>query len=280
MQPAPPRPPGRVAIIGDLAGQLDELCGELERLGAVDDRLPDDLTVVQVGDLVHRGPASEGVVALVDRYLRDQPAQWRQLAGNHEAQYLAEPAFDWPEHLDHTAADTLAGWWASGAMRPAVALEAAGERLLVTHAGLTSDYWRDVLDAQPDVTLVAAALNSFAGTHDAVLFAAGHMLGGGAPRPERAGPLWAAAATELLPSWLHTPLPFSQVHGHSSPVDWRRKQLRADADVARVLGVDLEAAHTEVSLPGGRIVGVDPGHGAKPHRPWRAFVLEDARVLG
>jgi len=39
-------------------------------------RLPADLTVIQVGDLVDRGPDRTGVLDLVDAYLRDQPEQW------------------------------------------------------------------------------------------------------------------------------------------------------------------------------------------------------------
>ena len=59
------RPAHRVAVVGDVAGHLDELRTELRRLGADGGtgRLPDDLTIIQVGDLVHRGPASDAVVA-------------------------------------------------------------------------------------------------------------------------------------------------------------------------------------------------------------------------
>jgi hypothetical protein len=95
------RPAHRVAVIGDVAGHLDELRTELRRLGADDGtgRLPGDLTIIQVGDLVHRGPASDAVVALVDGYLTRQPMQWVQLVGNHEAHYLRDPMFDWrPGH--------------------------------------------------------------------------------------------------------------------------------------------------------------------------------------
>jgi hypothetical protein len=44
-------------VIGDIGGHLSELRTELVRLGAGPDGwLPDDLIVVQVGDLIHRGP--------------------------------------------------------------------------------------------------------------------------------------------------------------------------------------------------------------------------------
>lgn len=268
----------RVAIIGDLAGHLDELRAELRVLGA--DRaatLPDDLVVVQVGDLVHRGPDSDGVVALVDRYLREQPGQWVQLAGNHEGQYVRDPVFDWPERIGWQAQDTVRSWWATGAMRVGAAVHTEGEDFVVTHAGLTEGFWRRALDAPTRAVDAVRALNSFVGRHDDVLFAAGQMLGGGEPNLT-AGPMWAASGTEVVPSWLGTPLPFSQVHGHSSVVDWRRRELRGDPALLDRLTVAEDAAHASIALDGGRIIGVDPGHGRRPHRPWHAFVLDAATV--
>ena len=69
---------GRIAVIGDVGGHLVQLEAALASLGAsrVDHRLPDDLTVVQVGDLIDRGPDSAGVLDLVGRYLDSQPTQW------------------------------------------------------------------------------------------------------------------------------------------------------------------------------------------------------------
>ncbi|WP_375476652.1 metallophosphoesterase [uncultured Jatrophihabitans sp.] len=279
---------GRVAVIGDVGGHRDELTAELRRLGADPDsgRLPADLTVVQVGDLVHRGPDSDGVVALVDAYLGEQPAQWVQLVGNHEAQYLRPPVFDWPERIGDGAIDILRAWWAEHRMVVAAAIDVAGEQLLVTHAGLTAGYWRAALDAPSSAVDAARALNSFPDAHGDVLFAPGHMLsprGAATGANLAAGPVWAAAATELVPSWLAEPqrAPFGQVHGHSAIADRRRRELRAARDVAALVSVDEQAAHETVVLPqgGARIVGVDPGHGRRAHRPWRALVLADARIL-
>ena len=269
---------GRVAVIGDLAGHRRELERELTRLGARDGRLPDDLTVIQVGDLIHRGPDSDGVIRLVDHYLTTQPEQWRQLVGNHEAQYLHERAFEWPEHISDDAAGTLNDWWLGGGMRVAAAISTADEDLLVTHAGVTAGFWEQALDRPPNAEPAARALNSFIGHHDAVIFAPGSMLGGEAPNPV-AGPVWADAATELAASWLTEPLPFSQVHGHSMIVDRRRRQLRCSPEIAEAVTVDQDAGHETVTLDGGRIVGVDPGHGTRARHPWRALVLEQASVL-
>jgi hypothetical protein len=265
--------PGRVAVIGDVAGHLDELRRELLRLGADPStlRLPPELTVIQVGDLIHRGPDSEGVVALVDHYLTTQPQQWLQLVGNHEAQYLRPPAFEWPETLAGAAGDAIRRWWDKGQMYAAVAVETPSERYLVTHAGLTRGYWRQVLDRLVNPAQVAAALNSFIGQHDDVLFSAGHMLGGARRPNPLAGPIWAAAGTELVPSWLDFRLPFSQVHGHASLFDWQQRQFRASPQVVGLTIVDEEAKHETTALNGGRIVGIDPGHGIEARRPWRAW---------
>ena len=261
-------------MIGDLAGHLRELRGELERLGARDDRLPDDLTVVQVGDLVHRGPDSEGVVALVARYLSRQPDQWVQLIGNHEAQYVREPAFAWPERIDDAAIDTLRGWWRTGRMRVAAAVRADdGEAFVITHAGLTAGFWTG-LGAPASAAEAAAAINATAAE---TVFRAGAMLGGAAP-DLATGPVWAAAASELVPSWLGVAMPFSQVHGHSRLGDVGRHQLFCDAELVPLMDVDEQAAHIGVRLAGGRLVGIDPGHGRRARRPWRAFEIEGAVV--
>lgn len=268
-----PRGGQRVAVIGDVAGHLDELQSELVRLGA-DARtgaLPPDLTVVQVGDLVHRGPDSDGVVRRVDRYLTEQPTQWIQLVGNHEVQYLRDPAFVWADRIGPRAQDALRRWWADGRMRVAVAVDTTAASYLITHAGLTAGFWRKALGAPGTAHEASRALNGLAGARDNVLFRPGQMLSGRVTH--QAGPIWAAAATELLPSWRGVPLPFSQVHGHATVYDWRDHCFRVGDDIARATVVDEEAKHETTVLPGGQIVGVDPGHGRQPRRPWRAWVI-------
>lgn len=78
--------------------------------------------MVQVGDLVHRGPDSNGVIRLVDGYLRNQPDHWIQLIGNHETVYLRSPAFAWPDRLRLRSARQLRRWWREGRAVVAVAL--------------------------------------------------------------------------------------------------------------------------------------------------------------
>ena len=114
----------RIAVIGDVGGHAESLRQELARLGArPDGSLPEDLIVVQVGDLIHRGSDSAEVVNIVDRYLRTQPAQWIQLIGNHEAHYLQPPVFVWPETLSRKHIRILNRWWQNGAAAVAAAVE-------------------------------------------------------------------------------------------------------------------------------------------------------------
>jgi hypothetical protein len=268
------RPFRRIAVIGDVGGHLDELQTELSRLGADGSAswLPTDLLVIQVGDLVHRGPDSDGVVALVDGYLTHAPGQWIQLVGNHEAHYLRHPAFEWPERIGAEAISTLRRWWATDQMQVAASVITETEEFLVTHAGVTSDFWRDVLGSPAGAEQAALALNALPGTQDRQLFRPGHMLGGRTGH-RAVGPIWAAAATELVPSWLGTRMPFSQVHGHTSVVDWTTGTVGATSEIVRRTTADPERKHEIVALDGGRVIGVDPGHGRDARRPWEAFEL-------
>lgn len=270
----------RYAVIGDVGGHLVDLRRELVRLGADPDtgRLPEDLTVIQVGDLVHRGPDSAGVVALVDRVLREQPDRWVQLVGNHETRYLDAPSFAWPERLDDRTVATLRSWWDERLFRVAAVVPLLdGGEALVTHAGLTSGFWRGVLGAPPTANQTAAALNALIGAGSDELFRAGQLLLGGGPDPA-AGPLWAVAATELVPSWLGAGSGFSQIHGHTSLYAWDDRRFQVREEIARRTTVDEQARHEVTKLGGTVIIGVDPCHGVRPASSWRAW--EHAAVAG
>lgn len=275
--------PGRVAVIGDIGGHHDELVRALVTLGADPATLvlPVDLTVVQVGDLVHRGPDSPGAVRLVDRIMAGQPDRWVQLAGNHEAQYLtAAPRFDWPEKLDRRTVRTVQDWWADGRMQVAAAISTPTGDWLVTHAGLTRGYWGTVLGAPAVAPYAARALNGLITTpHAPVLFHGGVLIDRNVSTT--AGPLWAAAGDELIESWLAEPseLPFSQVHGHSTVLDWQRRTWRAGPRVTERATVDAVNRHISVPVGNHLIVGVDPCLGTSAGVAWEPFVLPDAVVV-
>jgi hypothetical protein len=152
-------------------------------------------------------------------------------------------------------------------MRAAVALVLPAESYLVTHAGVSEPFWRRNLSAPGDPADAANRINRLIGRDDDTLFRAGVLLGEDAV----AGPVWASACSELLPSWLDHRLPFSQVHGHTSLTDWETGRFRADTRVAALTVLDEGAKHETTTLTGGRIVGVDPCHGERARPAWRAW---------
>lgn len=270
---AHPPAASRVAVIGDVGGHHRELVAELRRLGVDTETgvVPPDLRIVQVGDLVHRGPDSEQVVFLVDRCLRACPDRWVQLIGNHEAHYVRPPDFFWPRRIDFHAVDVLRHWWRAGRLRAATVVSGAGGDLLVTHAGLTVGFWEEVLGRPSSAREAVAALDALASSGSDELFRTGSMLGGGPPRLD-AGPLWARAATELVPPWADRPLPFGQLHGHSSVYDWQRGVFRVGPELAARTSLNPDGGHETTRLDGGEIIGVDPGHGTEAHVTWHAWM--------
>jgi hypothetical protein len=212
-------PPHRIAVIGDVGGHMWVLRRCLQELGAdtTAGTVPDDLVIVQVGDLVHKGPDSTGVLALVDRMMTGSPGQWIQLIGNHEAQEgLGGPGF-WHEALGPGPRADLRRWVEADLATLAVALDTVEYGpVLVTHGGLTRQKW--VAIGRPDSPgAVAAIVNKELAADPDLAFAAGEMLG---VRPRLpVGVAW-ASPRELLQSWDMEQLPFSQVHGHASPRRW------------------------------------------------------------
>jgi hypothetical protein len=280
---------GRVAVIGDVGGHRELLVECLRGLGASGPdgalELPADLTVIQVGDLVHRGPDSPGVLRLVDHLLRTAGGRWVQLAGNHEQLYVERPVFGWPERLDDASVALLRGWWAAGLMRAAAAFEAAdGRQWFAAHGGLTAGFWRADLGRPATAAAAAAGVNALAAAGDDRLWRPGSMLTG-VPTWD-AGPVWAAAGDELYPSWLHRydaagrPPPFAQVHGHSQAAPWSGRAWAPPPAVAEALTVDRARRHQTCLVGGVPLVGVDPGHGTAGVRRYEPLLVEDAKLAG
>ena len=283
----PPAVGPRVAVIGDVHGQLTALRELLVSLGADENtcELPHDLVIVQVGDLVHKGPDAPGVMDLVQQISDRQPAQWVQLVGNHEALYLTpEPQFRWPQQLPDGAADRLRDWWHGGLMRPAVAVRTATGDVLITHAGVTAFYWQEILCRPGGAEATAWALNSRVGTSsEQELFAPGLLLNGTGPDP-CAGPLWAAAMPEVNLSWVSAvmaglrALPFAQVHGHTSPYHWQTNRWwppEPNRLKLKNATADTRIRRTIVEIGDRTITGIDPGHAyRKPWPQWEPLILE------
>jgi hypothetical protein len=248
-----------IVIIGDVGGCVEQLA---KAAAAVTE--DPDTVVVQVGDLVDRGPDSSGVLALVRQQLEAPTRRWIQLIGNHESQYLGGDAF-WPEQLGQHDAALLRTWWMKEWMRVAAALRTAdGQEFLVTHAGLTVQSWREL--GEPVTAATAADLLN--------------------TRPEELlwhdrGPLWAEAGPDVYQSWLHAkePTPFGQIHGHSTIVNYQHRTWLCGERVRQRSTVDWTARHTVTQVGTSRFIGIDPKHGREGAPCWSPLVMHDATLL-
>jgi calcineurin-like phosphoesterase family protein len=243
----------RVVLIGDVGGHPDHLRAALTSVGAYP-RVPDGTTVIQVGDLVDRGPDSPGVLELVATYLGEQPDRWVQLIGNHDAQYLPGRSMFYQASLEGTDIEILR----SLKMGIAAAVSTADEEFLVTHAGVSPDIWRRVGEPMTATTAVM------------LLNERPDLIG------DLQGPLWAEAGTDVYEAWLEFRdfVPFGQIHGHSSIVSFRDRRFYCAEKVRQRASVDWEARHTRVRIGGRQFIGIDPKLGRSGAVPWSPLVLD------
>jgi hypothetical protein len=267
----------RVAVLGDVGGHLPPFAAAFDVLGGdlSTGSIPPDLTIIQAGDLIHKGPDSDAVVAHVDHVLDTSPGRYCQLLGNHEASYLDGPTFGtW--HVSAHTARTMAHWVRSDRARLAASIDSRehGE-LLVTHAGLTRWLWLEL--GKPHSAADAADhLNRWLHTERKRAFAPGALLEGDGFSRGQPGVVWAEAGSELYASWVGHRPPFGQVHGHSSAFDWDRDgwAVGAPAEVRRRAVLDREARHLTVAIGGKPFIGIDPGFGeSAPKVPLVPLVL-------
>jgi len=220
-------------------------------------KLPDDLTVVQVGDLVHTGPDSDAVVAFVSKMMSANGSRWVQLVGNHESVYIGGIGFG-HSRVSIDAEAIIRTWVHNGRGLLATTVDsAAWGPLLVTHAGLTRELWVE-LGEPADPVDAARRLNRILRMDRRRAFAPGLMLQGvDAYKP---GVVWAAAGSELYRSWVGRPVPFGQVHGHSSAWDWHRQSWRpwTPEEVTEHAVVDPVQRHLYVDIGGKMFAGIDP----------------------
>jgi hypothetical protein len=220
----------RVAAIGDIGGHRAVLAEAIRSLGGDPDAgsLPEDLVVVQVGDLVHKGPDSGGAVALAEHMRRSCAGRWVQLVGNHDLAHIGGPL---PADcancvLADETVDTLRAWWRLGLAYLAAAVRTPEGEVLVCHAGLSVGCW-ELLGAPATAGAAAVALNATVGRSDSPAFIAGRLLTG--ETDPGAGPCWAEVSYEVYLPWVDLGImPFQQVHGHAAPWDWARNGFWPD----------------------------------------------------
>jgi len=264
----------RLALFGDVQGHVDVYTEALERLGVDIERgrVPKDLKVIQVGDLIHKGPASDEVIRLADRLLRTSPERYVQLAGNHDGQYLGGPLF-WANTIGDDAARTLASWFVDGAIAIAHAFETTEfGAVLASHGGMSLERWAHF--GKPEDPVVASRLlNEEFWNDPASALKPGIMLMG---EPGPPGVAWTEPVRELYLPWAEAEwMPFSQVHGHRSAYSWRNGKWFRDVPrrLRKVMVADTEARHTRMTVGTQTFVGIDTAYGARPEAPLVPLIL-------
>ena len=291
---------GTVAIIGDVGGHASQLIGCLKGLGVSSpDHLPEDLTIVQVGDLLG-GVDDRTVVQIVNNFL--PTGRWIQLLGNWDSRVVGGWPFVSPTRgePDPDAEDLFALWHHTGDAHHAAAVTTAGGATAVlTHAGVTEPFWRRWLGATLDPVEAVVRINDLP---LAVVHQPGRMLGFAEPAvnvdfgyddmPDdqlvtvrRAtapvGPIW-ADTTELWSGWLDQPSPWPQVHGHTSA--WFRNTWseHAPRNAVPYATRDTRLRHTRFMSARGSgppIIGIDCSVWAAPNCVLHPLVIPNARVV-
>ncbi len=276
----PPAGIGRIAIIGDIHGHPDAFAAALEHCGADPARglVPDGITIMQAGDLVHTGPDSGAAVEIAGRLLARSPGRYVQLWGNHDCHHAGGPDVSSRAScrpIPAAAASTLRRWWESRAARLAFAANTAEHGpVLITHAGLTAGLWRE-LGSVACPFQAAARINAL--LDDPVrAFRPGELMTG--VTDFSAGVTGALTGSELAASWLEAgAMPFTQIHGHDGVWSWADGSFRPGAPPEALAAsfVDPQSRRSWVTIGERRLWCIDAklGQGG-PGFSWHPLILD------
>lgn len=265
-----------VAVFGDVGGQGSLFLNALEELNIDLENclIPEDLTIIQLGDLIHKGPDSDLIVSFVDELLEKNPDNWVQLSGNHELQHCYGHIF-FPCYCSPETVRTLREWWNNSEMQMAVQIrhDSTDDMFtmpdtLVTHAGLTHDLWEEVPGDELSSWVKYANEQEFYRLSRAT----GLMLG--ESRNFRAGPIWAHCLYEVYESWSGTAMPFNQIHGHTAPfVYWLNNWFNVPQEWRDkiTLNWDLKTSMHRPHENGGTFFSVDQTYQSIPPKNIRSM---------
>jgi hypothetical protein len=264
----------RFAIFGDIGGHYVPLKTALEKLEVDCDKfiLPPDLAVIQVGDLIDRGPDSDSVLKLVDGFLNQDDSRWIQLWGNHEGRVIGGPDFTEYYCREYPTSDymrkTLYNWRIKNKAQVAAGIDSEEYGpLLITHAGLSS-WWYEKFCKNLSVRSTVVTLNNMPFK---LVSSAGSMLGGSA---YWGGPLWAECRSEVYLSWEVGKVKpkFGQIHGHSSPYAFSKNKWRGDKP--KNCSVNEKSRKTFCQIKDKWFIGIDPALGDyDPYFPVEPLLL-------
>lgn len=246
----------KTVIIGDIGGQTEVFLDVLKRVGISDDfRVPAGLRIIQIGDLARMSNEhnidSVACLQIADSLLRNNPGQWFQLLGNHESPFIGGP---YPETwvgrqaFHDQSRDIVTAWWNEGLAKLAVGIDTHDGPALITHAGITRGYYRNVLHARNPHDAVSA-INSIVKNRDYHGFYEIGAVNFGLEPNVQSDFLWAATGAELLPSWHGHDMGFHQIHGHDTAlISWDKPVLRNDLPDEYLNGFSIDEPRRLTSL--------------------------------
>lgn len=260
----------KIFVFGDTGGHSLPLWRALTKLGVDLETgyIPEEIQIIHLGDLIHKGPNTESIVNVVDKLIKNNPGRWIQILGNHEFQHIEGSPYFWRCNCSETTVNIINEWFETGNASasyaltqshnvlniPALNIESSSP-VLFTHAGLTYDWWK--ASGSPDISQLESILNTLPVD---LITTPGLLLGVENSKP---GPVWAIGNTEVFESWSQQPnvdMPFAQIHGHTSSYSWGRKQWWLDNPEFRAkTTINEESRAIITKLNNNLLIGIDPG---------------------
>lgn len=262
-------------VIGDTGGHSKALKAGLESIG-VDTKnrlIPEGVTIIHHGDLIHKGPSSDALLSFVEEMQDNNPGRWIQLLGNHEAHHLPFSVKFWNCDTCSPAMDTtIQRMFTEGRIKAAhhlidveptnLTLSARDSHVptskdwLFTHGGVSRDWLAAVHPQLVTVEDIANDINTLSPTH---LSYAGERLGNPG---YLASPVWASAPTEVFPTWEGS-MPFNQSAGHTYAFDWEREAWfgnhRRIREFKKATKLNPQQRVSITKIGESILIGVDPG---------------------
>lgn len=271
----------KYVVFGDTGGHAKQLFASLKQLGVDLDNfvIPENLTIIHLGDLIHKGPSSKLLLNVIDKLIINNPGRWKQILGNHEFNHIPGAPIFWRCDCDNEDVAILRKWSDERLARATFGLDnvippnlevsakpsfvAANSSWLFSHGGLTF-YWWEAIGSPLSAVETSKLLNELS-VQEITL--PGAMLG----MPQfKAGPVWAIGNDEVWNSWKFNQKvpPFSQVHGHTTSYMWEQKawwdKRKTFMPFRNASKVNPETRAVITNLGDNNLmVGIDPGYNVK-----------------
>lgn len=217
----------RYVVFGDTGGHFIQLKNGLLKSGMNDNYiLPNDMTVIHCGDLMHKGPQSDEIIFMIDKIRKKNPGQWIQIMGNHEAQYLGGYYFRDNGLLSPEAAKIVIKWNLErfinfvyiipeeSIVKTETKEYFLNDPLIFSHAGLSYPFWKNYLKKYNYQDYNFALENTTLIT----VHKPGKMLGRNYNINSLTGPIWSHGIDEVWALWKKkNNARFNQIVGHIFP---------------------------------------------------------------